>query len=118
MDPTIVPTHVRKPSRLVHIVAAATSTQIYILSQGATAKIVKIMLMNNTGVNDQVIFGTNVAGVWAAMMPAVYVLTPFDEQLPEWEIPGIIFETDIWAQSAGAGAATPMDVLIEIDSIE
>ena len=110
-------THVRKTSQLVQIVAAATETQIYILSAGATAKIKKIMLMNNTGVNDVVTFGTNVGLVWAQTMPGIYVLTPFDEQLNEWEIPEYTFETDIWAQSAGAGAATTMDILIEVDEI-
>lgn len=115
-DPTKIPTHVRKTSQLVHIVAAA-ATLIYTLSEGATAKIKKIMLMNNTGVNDLVIFGTNVGGVWVAMMPEIYVITPFDEQLGEGEIPQIIFETDIYAQSANAGAVTPLDVLIEVDEI-
>ena len=110
-------THVRKTSQLVHIIAPATSTQIFILSQGATAKIKKVMLMNITGVNDTVTFGTNVGGVWAAMMPAFYILTPFSENWSEWEIPAIMFETDIWAQSVGAGALVPMDCLIEVDEI-
>lgn len=108
---------VRKVSRLVSIVAAATNTLIYTITTGRTARIKKIMLMNNTGVNDQVIFGEVIAGAWTPRMPAVYVLTPFDEQLDEWQIPQFEFETNIWARSAGAGAITTMDVLIEVDEV-
>lgn len=117
MDPTIVPTHVRKTSQLVHIVAAATATQIFILSATATARMLKIMLMNNTGANDVVTFGTNVGGVWAQTMPGIYILTPFSETWNEWEIPAYEFSSNIFAQSANAGALVPMDILIEVDEI-
>lgn len=127
-DPTQERPSTRKTSQLVQIAAAAANTLIYTLSQGATnpitgvvgtrtAKIKKIMLMNNTGVNDTVIFGEVIAGVWTPRLPAVYVLTPFDEQLSEWEIPQYEFQTNIWARSAGAGVGTTMDVLIEVEEI-
>jgi len=111
------PTRTRKTSPLVSIAAAAANTLIYTLSQGRTAKIKKIMLMNNTGVNDTVIFGELVLGVWTPRMPAVYVLTPFDEQLHEWQIPAFGFQSDIYARSATAGVGTTEDVQIEVEEI-
>jgi len=112
------PTKTRHTSDLVSIAAAAFNTLIYTLSQGPrTAKIKKIMLMNNTGANDTVIFGEVIGGVWTPRLPAVYVLTPFDEQLGEWEIPEYEFETDIYARSANAGVGTTLDVTIEVEEI-
>jgi hypothetical protein len=110
-------TSIRKTSQLVLIAAAAANTLIYSLSQGRTARIKKIMLMNNTGVNDQVVFGELVAGVWTPRLPAVYVLTPFDEQLHEWQIPQFEFQSNIYARSATAGVGTTEDVLIEVEEI-
>lgn len=75
------------------------------------------MLMNNTGVNDTVIFGELVGGVWTPRMPEIYVLTPFDEQLSEWEIPQYEFCSDIYARSAGAGVGTTMDILLELEEV-
>jgi len=112
-----VPTRIRKTSQLVSIAAAAAEALIYTLSQGRTARIKKIMLMNNTGANDQVIFGELVAGAWTPRMPAIYVLTPFDEQLDEWQIPQFEFQSNIYARSATAGVGTTEDVLIEIEEI-
>jgi hypothetical protein len=111
------PTRVRKTSQLVQIAAAAANALIYTLSQGRTAKIKKIMLMNNTGVNDDVVFGEIVAGAWTPRLPAVHVLTPFDEQLGEWEIPQYEFQSNIYARSATAGVGTTEDVLIEVEEI-
>lgn len=111
------PTKTRHTSDLVSITAVATNTLIYTLSQGRTAKIKKIMLMNNTGANDTVVFGEVIAGVWTPRLPAIYVLQPFDEQLHEWQIPAYEFETDIYARSANALAATTMDVSIEVEEI-
>jgi hypothetical protein len=118
-DITQKPTSIRMANSqgLVQIAAAATNTLVHTLSTGRTAKIKKIMLMNNTGVNDTVTFGELVAGAWTQRLPAIYVLTPFDEQISEWEIPEFIFQSDIYARSAGAGAATPEDVLIEVEEI-
>jgi len=112
-------THVRKTSQLVSIAAAGAGNEalIYTLSQGRTAKIKKIMLMNNTGANDTVIFGEVIAAVWTPRMPEIYILTPFDEQLSEWEIPQYEFQSNIYARSANAGVGTTMDVLIEVDDI-
>ena len=111
-----VPTRIRKTSQLVSIAAAgAPPTLIYTLSQGRTAKIKKIMLMNNTGVDDTHIFGEGAAGAWTPGMPAIYIITPFDEQLGEWEIPQHEFQTDIYAISAGAGVGTTLDVMIEVE---
>lgn len=111
-------TSIRKTSQLVSIDAAgAPPTLIYALSQGRTAKIKKIMLMNNTTVNDTIIFGEGAAGAWTPGMPAIYILTPFDEQLGEWEIPQHEFATDIYAISAGAGAGTTLDVMIEVEEV-
>jgi len=110
-------TSIRKTSQLVLIAAAATDTLIYTLSQGRTAKIKKIMLMNNTGVNDTVIFGELIAAAWTPRLPEIYILTPFDEQLGEWEIPQYEFCSDIYARSAGAGVGTTLDVLIEVEEI-
>jgi len=110
-------TSIRKTSQLVLIAAAATDTLIYTLSQGRTARIKKIMLMNNTGVNDTVIFGEVIAAAWTPRMPAIYVLTPFDEQLGEWEIPQYEFCSDIYARSAGAGVGTTLDVMIEVEEV-
>jgi len=111
------PTKTRHTSDLVQIAAPAANTLIYTLSQGRTAKIKKIMLLNNTGANDTVVFGEVIGGVWTPRLPAVYVLTPFDEQLGEWEIPEYEFETNIWARSANAGVGTTMDVSIEVEEI-
>ena len=111
------PTKTRQTSDLVSIAAAAANTLIYTLSQGRTAKIKKIMLMNNTGANDTVVFGEVILGVWTPRLPAVYVLTPFDEQLGEWEIPEYEFETNIFARSANAGVGTTLDVTIEVEEI-
>jgi len=110
-------TSIRKTSQLVNIVAAAANTLIYTLSQGRTARIKKIMLMNNTGVNDTVTFGELIAAAWTPRMPEIYVLTPFDEQLGEWEIPQYEFCSDIYARSANAGAVAPMSVLIEVEEV-
>jgi len=110
-------TGIRKTSQLVAIAAPAANTLIHTLSQGRTARIKKIMLMNNTGVNDTVVFGELVGGVWTPRMPAVYVLTPFDEQLDEWQIPQYEFQSDIYARSAGAGVGTTEDCLIEVEEV-
>jgi len=110
-------TSIRKTSQLVQIAAPAANTLIYTISQGRTARIKKIMLMNNTLANDTVIFGELVAGVWTPRMPAIYVLTPFDEQLGEWEIPQYEFQSDIYARSATAGVGTTEDALIEVEEI-
>jgi len=112
-----VPTRIRKTSQLVSIAAAAAEALIYTLSQGRTARIKKIMLMNNTGANDQVIFGELVAGAWTPRMPAIYVLTPFDEQLDEWQIPQFEFQSNIYARSATAGVGTTEDVLLELEEV-
>ena len=111
------PTRTRHTSDLVSIAAAAANTLIYTLSQGRTAKIKKIMLMNNTGANDTIVFGEVIGGVWTPRLPAVYVLTPFDEQLHEWQIPEYEFETNIFARSASAGVGTTLDVTIEVEEI-
>lgn len=112
-------TSIRKTSQLVSIIAAgAPPTLIYTLSQGRTARIKKIMLMNNTGGVDTVIFGEGAAAAWAPRMPAVYMLAGFDEQLDEWQIPQYEFQTDIYAISANAGAApATMDILLELEEI-
>jgi len=116
-DKTQQPTSTRKTSQLVQIAAAGAEALIYTLSQGRTAKIKKIMLMNNTGVNDQVVFGELIAAAWTPRMPAIYVLTPFDEQLGEWEIPQFEFQSNIYARSAGAGVGTTLDCLIEVEEV-
>ena len=113
------PTSIRKANSqgLVQIVAAATNTLVHTLSQGRTARIKKIMLMNLTGADDTVVFGEMVGGVWTPRLPGIYVLTPFDEQISEWEVPDFIFESAIFARSATAGAATPEQVLLEVEEI-
>ena len=111
------PTRIRKTSQLVLIAAPGAEALIYTLSQGRTARIKKIMLMNNTGVNDTVIFGELVAAAWTPRMPEIYILTPFDEQLGEWEIPQYEFCSNIYARSANAGAGTTMDILLELEEI-
>lgn len=118
-DPTQKPASIRKANSqgLVQIAAAAANTLVHTLGQGRTAKIKKITLMNNTGVNDVVTFGEVVAGVWTQRLPGISVLTPFDEQLSEWEIPEFMFETNIFARSATAGVGTTEDVLIEVEEI-
>jgi hypothetical protein len=118
-DITQKPTSIRKANSqgLVQIAAPATNTLIHTLSTGRTAKIKKIMLMNNTGANDTVTFGELVGGVWTPRLPGIYVLTPFDAQLNEWEVPEFIFESAIYARSATAGAGTTMDVLLELEEI-
>ena len=107
----------RETSGIVSIAAAGAEALIFTLGTGRTARIKKIMLMNNTGVNDQVIFGELVAAVWTPRLPAIYILTPFDEQLGEWEIPAFEFTSDIYARSATAGAVTTEDVIIELELI-
>lgn len=116
-DITQQPTSIRKTSQLVLIAAAAAEALIYTLTQGRTAKIKKIMLMNNTGVNDLVTFGELIAAAWTPRLPDIYVLTPFDAQLSEWEIPQYEFQSNIYARSAGAGVGTTLDVLIEVEEI-
>jgi len=58
-----------------------------------------------------------VGGAWTPRLPAIYVLTPFDEQLGEWEIPQYEFSSNIYARSANAGAVTTLDVSIEVEEI-
>lgn len=113
------PTKIRHTSQLVHINAAATNTLVYTLSQGRTAKIKKIMLMNNTANVDHVIFGEVVGVTWTPRLPAVYVLAGFDEQLHEWQIPQFKFTSDIYARgdSAGLAPGTPEDIIIEVEEI-
>ena len=113
----ITPTYVRKTSQLVQVAAGAAEALLFTLSAGRTAKIKKIMIMNNTGANDQVSLGELVAAAWTQRMPAIYVLTPFDEQLGEQEIPQYEFESDIYVRSANAGVGTTLDILIEVDEI-
>lgn len=108
---------VRATSGIISIAIAATDTLIYTLGTGRTARIKKIMLMNNTLANDTVIFGELVAAAWTPRLPAIYVISPFDEQLGEWEIPCFEFETDIYARSATAGVGTTEDVCIELELI-
>lgn len=112
------PTRTRKTSQLVSIDATGAEALIHTLSAGRTARIKKIMLMNNTGVHDLVTFGDLVTGAaWTARMPDIYILTPFDEQLNEWEIPQYEFQGDIYARSAQAGVGTTEDVMIEVEEI-
>lgn len=110
-------TSIRKTSQLVGIAAAGAEALIYTLSQGRTAKIKKVMLMNNTAANDTVIFGEVIAAAWTPRMPGIYVLTPFDEQLHEWQIPEYEFQSNIYARSATAGVGTTEDILIEVEEI-
>jgi len=111
------PTRTRKTSQLVSIAAAGAEALIYTLSQGRSAKIKKVMMMNNTGVNDEVIFGELIAAAWTPRMPELYILTPFDEQLSEWEIPEYEFHSDIYARSANAGVGTTLDIMLEVEEI-
>jgi hypothetical protein len=113
------PTSIRKANSqgLVQIAVAAANTLIHNISQGRTAKIKKIMLKNNTGANDTVTFGEVILGAWTPRLPSIYVLTPFDEQISEWEVPEFIFESTIFARSATAGVGTTEDILIEVEEI-
>jgi len=58
-----------------------------------------------------------VGGAWTPRLPAIYVLTPFDEQLGEWEIPQYEFSSNIYARSANAGAGTTLDCAIEVEEV-
>ena len=113
-------TSIRKTSDLVHIIAAATPTLIYTLSQGRTAKIKKVMLMNYTAANDFVTFGEGAGIAFVPGMPAIVAVANLDEQLGEWDIPQYEFETNIYAQvpaGSAVGALTPLDVLVETEEI-
>jgi len=113
-------TKIRHNSQLVHITAAAPANfLIYTLSAGRTARVKKIMLMNNTANNDHVILGELVAAVFTPRLPAVYVLAGFDERVFEYELPDFEFTSNIYAQadSAGLAALTPEDIIIEVTEI-
>lgn len=115
MSIEVIKSGVRATSALVSIAAAAAEALIYTLRTGRTARIKKIMLMNNTGAPDTVIFGELVAAAWTPRLPAIYVINPFDEQLGEWEIPAFEFTSDIYARSATAGVGTTEDIIIELE---
>ncbi len=117
MATEVIKSGIRETSGIVNIVAAATDTLIFTLGVGITARIKKIMLMNNTGANDLVTFGELVAAAWTPRLPDIYILTPFDEQLGEWEIPAFEFTSNIYARSATAGAVTTESVCIEVELI-
>ncbi|GAI33093.1 unnamed protein product, partial [marine sediment metagenome] len=89
------------------------------LSQGRTAKVKKIMLMNNTVNVDHVILGEIVGVTWTPRLPAVYVLAGFDERVFEYELPQFEFTSDIYARgdSAGLAPATPEDLVVEVEEI-
>lgn len=111
---------IRKVSDLVHIVAATTPTLIYTLSEGRTAKIKKVMLMNNTAVNDFVTFGQGAGGAFVAHMPAIVVIANLDGDMGELELPEYEFEANIYAQvpvGSVVTGGTPVDVQIEVDEI-
>jgi len=118
-------TKIRHTSQLVHITAAAPANfLIYTLSTGRTARVKKIMLMNNTVNNDHVVLGEMVTvppapPAFVARMPAVYVLAGFDERVFEYELPDFEFTSNIYAQadSAGLAALTPEDIIIEVTEI-
>ena len=113
----VIKSGIRATSELVNIDGVLAQDLIYTLGTDIKVRIKKIMLMNNTGVNDTVIFGELVAAAWTPRLPAIYILTPFDEQLGEWEIPAFEFTSDIYARSATAGVGTTEDVTIEIELI-
>ncbi|GAI13701.1 unnamed protein product, partial [marine sediment metagenome] len=118
-------TRTRHTSPLVHITAAAPANfLIYTLSAGRTARIKKIMLMNNTVNVDHVILGEMVTippapAAFVARLPAVYVLAGFDERVFEYELPEFEFTSNIYVQadSAGLAALTPEDIIVELEEI-
>jgi len=114
------PTRTRHTSQLVHITAVAPANfLIYTLSAGRTARIKKIMLMNNTANVDHVVLGELVVAAFTARLPAVYVIAGFDERVFEYELPEFEFTSNIYAQadSAGLAALTPEDIIIELEEI-
>ena len=110
-------TSVRKVAPYVNIVAPAANTLVHILSQGRTGRIKKIHLHNLTGAVDVVTLGEVIGGVWTQRQPGVHSAFPGSLQIGEFDLPAFEYETDVYARSGGAGAATPMSIQIEIEEI-
>lgn len=117
MATEVIKSGVRATSVIVTIDGVLAQDLIFTLGVDIHARIKKIMLMNNTGANDLVTFGEVIAAVWTPRLPAIYILTPFDEQLDEWSIPAFEFTSNIFARSATAGVGTTEDVCIEVELI-
>ena len=126
---------IRVTSRLVSIVAAATSTVLWTISTDKRAIVKKIWYNNRTGVNTQLRIGyiDVVAAAFQQCTPDILMVAGFDGQITEDELPifgntpeGFVADAAvaagctgvIVAQSVAAGAA-PLDVqvVIEVEEI-
>ena len=111
MAAEVGPAEVRKAASVVSIVAALTSTTIWTLSTGRTAKLRKLTILNRTANAILLEIGETVLGAFTPRLPQLYCPAGVTVLLQETEIPGFIFESSIIAQASAAGAA-PADVRV------
>ncbi len=105
----------RKSSPLVSIAAAATPTNVYLLSAGRSAALRKIMISNRNAANADILIGTGLGASFAQVIPQVFsVSSGQDLEITEDQIPDIEFFATMTAQSSAA-AASPNDVQIAFE---
>ena len=100
-------------SPVASIVAAATGTAVYDLSNARSARVRKLHIKNNNAADANVSLGTGLAGAYAAATIAWLVLAGKEIILQAEEIEAPEFMASITAASSVAAAA-PADVQVQI----
>lgn len=102
----------RKSGARVNMAAAATPTNIYLLTAGRTCKLKKVRVYNNTALSGALRIGTGLGGAFVQRLPDIVVVASQDEIVPETELPAFEFEATITAQFI---TITNGDVMMEVE---
>lgn len=118
------PGDILTPLAYASIIAANTTTTLYQISPGNTAKLRKLMVTNRTGGNGFLRLGyLNAAATFVQVFPDILLINGVDLELNEADLPNYWWRgtgynlTDIVAQ-ASVGAASPTDVQVFIEVFE
>lgn len=100
------------------IVAAATPIVVHQLTDGRTAKLVKLMWYNGQGADVILEIGTYADTTFTRRLPRIKAITGQHDGMSELECPEFEFEADIYAQASAAGAApADVEVMATVDEI-
>lgn len=105
-------TRVRKTGARVSIVAPATPTNVFTLSTGRTAKLVKLVGYNGQAADVFLEIGTGLGGLWVRQLPRIRMIAQMPMFISEIECGEFEFEGNITAQVNAAGAP-PLDIELQ-----
>ncbi|MFY9259576.1 MAG: hypothetical protein WAO71_03605 [Gallionella sp.] len=106
---------IRKSSQIITVAAATTPETLYIQSTGGTiARTVilrKVMCFSPLAVgNVYVDIGTGLAAAFVNIIPTIFVVSGFHENLMEWEIPEVEVNGDLTVQADVLGVMVQVEV--------